>query len=184
MKHQGLRMSNQIQKLRCPNLVHGMEMKVLESLNTTLFSALDVENLRTLTGPQLKILKLDAKCSRVGLPFVFQAVSTFGSSLRYFSLDYYIGREIHGLILTLPVLQTLKLNVGNHRLVNVDFLMPCVSLKYLYLESCAESLSTKEEEEVTNQRMLANQGGAVPRQIQFFGFENILYESNIWALFP
>jgi len=25
--------------------------------------------------------------------------------------------------------------------------------------------------------------GAVPRQIQFFGFENILYESNIWVLF-
>jgi len=31
---------------------------------------------------------------------------------------------------------------------------------------------------------MTNQGGAVPRQIQFFGFENDLYESNIWVLFP
>jgi len=179
-----LEKNNQMQKLRCTNLSQGTEMKLLDTLDTTLAYGADVNNLGSLIAPQLKILKLDAKyCSfAVQLPLVFRAVSKFGSSLRYFSLDYqllhHMGREIDGLELTLPLLQTLRLNVGNNRVANVDFLLGCVKLEHLFLESSADSLSTNEEKKV------ANQGGGVPRQIQVFGFENNLYQSNIWVLFP
>ncbi|ODM93281.1 PR domain zinc finger protein 16 [Orchesella cincta] len=175
LSHDGLVVNSCLKQLQAEALQPNLEMSKLEHLYTQLYTEVDLQHLKHLKSP-LKAVKLEARycISEVTLSEVFGTLAHFASTLRDFSFEYYMrdGEEtVLGLKLTLPMLLKFQLNVGNHRLESVDFLLPCVSLERLIVQNCG-SFSD-------NYRT----GRGLP-VIQFMGFESTMYNSNIWKHLP
>jgi len=127
-------------------------------------------------------MRLDER-KNIPLESVFQALAHFEDTLVYLSMDNsFCGMSLNQgqKSLKLPHLQIFELN-GNFFLENLDFLLPCKSLRQITLTSnrtCKRSFLSIHKG--------AFSAGSSPRTgiIKFAGIENRMYESNIWSLFP
>jgi hypothetical protein len=162
------------------------DMPRLRYLCVTMRGGLRVEErLQTGAWPSLREFYGIHLAIRPGcIPTIFHNINSFGPNLRKMMLFFrsLCGRTmkledgaIRGLSLDrLQLLESLTLYVCGLNLGGIDFILPLGSLRQLYLRYV---------------RKRVRDGMAVattPRSetIQFRGYTNTLYDSNIWSLLP
>ncbi|CAL8124803.1 unnamed protein product [Orchesella dallaii] len=179
------------------------EMKQLEVLRICPFTR---GNMAKLNLPSLSfnLRVLDLYVQNEDLGSVFRSVSRFRQSLRYFNLQFCgdIPEEFSE-NLDLPLVETVKINAQFSKVRNIDFLLTCPSLKMLELATSSSvvrqrdvvlpwvslkkvemkyhvSPSLSKWSDRTNTSVTVNSETI----IQFDGWENCMYSSNIWELLP
>ncbi|CAL8092354.1 unnamed protein product [Orchesella dallaii] len=163
-----------------PDFIGGVKMNQLEDLRIMPQSELDLIKLQIVSW-KIKGLRLD-EVQNVELASVFRAVSVFGKTLRHFSLCFELGYdEIPSYKetgqLKLPQVEIVKITAPSMCISSIDFLLPCISLKELYLNVKISS-STAEMEGVFDVKVVDDV------VIPFQGHFDSMNESLIWELFP
>ncbi|CAL8084113.1 unnamed protein product [Orchesella dallaii] len=175
-----------LQKLYCANSFNFLPLPVqkqslneLEQLHAFIINPGDWYKLLNVRSP-LKVLKLSIVAS-ARLETVFRCVDNFGETLKHFSLHINIERDVERRIsklLELPELETLKISAGRNKFCNIDFLLPCTSLKNLEMELNVSVVSKRIREKMRRDTT------SLDAIVKFLWYEDAMYESNIWELFP
>jgi len=140
-------------------------------------------------GCPVKALTLDcSRCISGKLDRVFEAVAHFGDTLESFTLNLLSDKNeftngLVRLVLNLPKLKTLKVHASSSNFRNVDFLIPCGSLKYLKM------LVKEGKKRATTTASKRSRSGVGSRwgqkvELNVAGLEDSLYHSNLWDKFP
>jgi len=159
----------------------------VQQLHAVINNAKDFARLSKFGYP-LRALTLD--CSRYSgkLDRVFEAVAHFGDTLKSFTLNLLSEKNqfTNGLVrfvLNLPKLETLRIHASCSNFRNVDFLLPCSSLKHLKMlvkggKKRATATATKRSRGGVGSRW------GQPVEINVAGLEDSLYMSNLWEKLP
>lgn len=123
---------------------------------------------------------------------VFDGINKFSRTLRHLTLSFHMevrpfekvdAAMLRTLWLHLPRLETLSLSVYRIPLNKIDFILPLKNLRVLNLRYFKKK-TTEKAKIARDPGSTTASAGPLEEIIQFTGYANRLYESNIWRLLP